>query len=305
MLPISLQLPTDFLHEEVRNGYTISVDIKKVWAVELDLLNEFIRVCKKYNIQFFAAGGTILGAIRHKGFIPWDDDIDIMMFRSEYERLCSIAPMEFSHPYFFQTEETDPGSYRGHAQLRNSMTTSILKIELEQKKTINQGIFIDIFPLDAVPDDVSERKVFYKLMVKKQKRYWEYVNYLYPYRFQFRKNLFILFENLFKSLLLPKRTVLKKANEYYQDFIKSIVGGSQNSNTVQMSPFCMERYTYNKADIQDFVEKPFEMLMIPVPVNYKSVLDKTYGEWSKFVVGGSLHGGMIFDTEESYKEYIK
>lgn len=153
MVPLKIQIPEAFLREEIRCGYTVCRQMKQVWAVMIDLLVEFDRVCKKNHIIYYASGGTILGAVRHKGFIPWDDDIDIMMMRSEYNKLYNIAGREFKHPYFFQTEWTDRGSLRGHAQLRHSMTTGILTSEYKQHFSFNQGIFIDVFPLDAIPDD--------------------------------------------------------------------------------------------------------------------------------------------------------
>ena len=107
MVNLKISLPEGFLDEEVRDGYKVSHEMKKVWAVELDLLAEFQRVCKKHNIKYIASGGTMLGAVRHKGFIPWDDDIDLMMLREEYEKLCIVAPSEFKHPYYFQTDRTD------------------------------------------------------------------------------------------------------------------------------------------------------------------------------------------------------
>lgn len=305
MVKLKLDLPENFLEEEVRDGYIVSTEVKKVWAVELDLLHELMRVCKKYQIKFYAAGGTILGAVRHKGFIPWDDDIDLMMMRSEFERLCEIAPHEFSHPYFFQTEETDPGSYRGHAQLRNSMTTGILKAEYEQKRTINQGVFIDIFPLDTVPDDFHERQAFYKDSINIKDMLWEYTSYLYPFNFHFRKNLYLLFRNTIKHLTISREAASVKVNELYDKFQKKMIGAYKDSNTLQMSPFCMERFTYNKEDLQDTIELPFEMLSIPVPAHFESILNKTYGEWKKFVIGGSLHSGVFFDTEKPYTEYLK
>ena len=153
---IKIQLPKGFLDAEMRCGYQVTAEMKKVWALELDLLYEFQRVTNKHGIKYIANGGTMLGAVRHKGFIPWDDDIDIMMMRDEYDKFCKIAPNEFKHPYFFQTEYTEPGSLRCHAQLRNSETTAIIKYEQNCSCTFNQGIFIDIFPLDAVPDEESE-----------------------------------------------------------------------------------------------------------------------------------------------------
>ena len=83
-------IPKDFLNEEEKDGFLITETRKKIWAIELDLLFEVIRVCKKYNIQYTLAGGNILGAVRHNGFIPWDDDIDVAMFRDDYERFCRV-----------------------------------------------------------------------------------------------------------------------------------------------------------------------------------------------------------------------
>ena len=102
MVNLKIQLPEGFLNEEVRCGYVVTHEMKKAWAVMLDLLAELDRVCKKNNIKYYANGGTMLGAVRHKGFIPWDDDIDVMMFREDYDRLMEIGPKEFTYPYFFQ-----------------------------------------------------------------------------------------------------------------------------------------------------------------------------------------------------------
>ena len=125
MIPLKIELPEGFLDEEVRCGYTVTKQMKEVWAVELDLAVQLLDVCKRHNIQVFAEAGTLLGAARHKGFIPWDDDMDFCMMRSEYDKFCKIAPAEFKEPYFFQTGYTEPECMRGHAQLRNSMTTGI------------------------------------------------------------------------------------------------------------------------------------------------------------------------------------
>lgn len=150
MTELKIGLPDDFLNEEIRCGYTVTEQMKKVWAVELDLLHELLRVCDKHGLHCYADAGTLLGAVRHKGFIPWDDDIDVVMFREDYEKLKKIADLEFVKPYFFQTAYTDNQYTYGHAQLRNIKTTGILEEEKDKRRPFVQGIFIDIFVLDGV-----------------------------------------------------------------------------------------------------------------------------------------------------------
>ena len=119
-----------------------------VQEVELNALKEFSKIAMENDISFFLRGGSVMGAVKYQGFVPWDDDMDFIMLRSDFEKLCEVSS-EFKEPYFFQTEETDPGSLRCHAQLRNSETTGILNSELSKKYPFNQGIFIDIFPETA------------------------------------------------------------------------------------------------------------------------------------------------------------
>lgn len=80
-----------FFEAEERCGYHISEKMKKVWAVELKLLDYFDQLCREHNLRYYIAYGTLLGAVRHQGFIPWDDDIDVVMFRDDYEKLKVIS----------------------------------------------------------------------------------------------------------------------------------------------------------------------------------------------------------------------
>ena len=80
----------DLYHDELRDGFLVTFDRKKVWNVELNLVREFDRICKKYGLTYFMSYGTLLGAVRHQGFIPWDDDIDLMMPRPDYDRLKKV-----------------------------------------------------------------------------------------------------------------------------------------------------------------------------------------------------------------------
>jgi lipopolysaccharide cholinephosphotransferase len=305
MVNLKIQLPEHFLDEEVRCDYLVTHEMKEVWAVELDLLAELLRVCKKHNIKIFASGGTMLGAVRHKGFIPWDDDIDMAMFREDYDKLCDVAPLEFSYPYFFQTEYTDKGSLRGHAQLRNSETTGILSSEFKNKLTFNQGIFLDIFPLDNVIDD--ERK-FQK---QKKKAIWfrkistlcsslstRYHSNGNQIKVFIKTILHFLFNNLFKFLEV-----------FFYNRFESVCQKYNSHQTEKISPlvlnFRLKSNIRYREDFTDVCDMNFEFMTIPVGTGFDHSLSEMYGNYRVFEKGTSLHGEIILDTNKSYKDTIK
>ena len=94
-----LQFPEEYFEDEVRDGFYVPSMIKRAWATELDVLDEVDRICRKYNITYYAEWGTLLGAIRHAGYVPWDDDLDIGMRREDYVKFCKVAPGEFVEGY--------------------------------------------------------------------------------------------------------------------------------------------------------------------------------------------------------------
>lgn len=303
MVSLKLKLPEHFLEGETRCGYYISPEMKRVWAVELDLLAEFMRVCENHHLKFFADGGTLLGAVRHKGMIPWDDDIDVAMMRNEFEKLCEVAPKEFKYPYFFQTEKTDPGSARGHAQIRNSETTGILKGEQHLSLPFNQGIFLDVFPLDDVPDNEKERKLFFNeihsLSLKISKIIRLTVRYKKSHKIWKRPlkalihKLFLLTGISYKSLYFKREKLFQKYDNKKCKYVGELV-------LQPMNP----RWVWNKEVFEKTVYLPFEMLTIPAPWRYEEFLDQEYGNWHDFIKGTSVHGGCVFDVNKSYKYYL-
>ena len=297
-----LEIPESFYQEEERCGYVVSAHMKKVWAVELDLLFQLQQVCDKYGIQYYGSGGTILGAERHKGMIPWDDDIDIMMLRDQYDLLCAHAD-EFEEPYFFQTYDTDEGYFRGHAQLRNSNTTGVLVDEVKKNVPFNQGIFIDIFPLDNI---VRNRELWEKQM-KRIDRYREQAKKLYrttdgyhpEEASKFRKAAHLVTPLV--SRFYSYKDAYRKFDEEcrrYNDLPTRYVG------KISFQPFGMKMYDL-RSEFDGTVYLDFEMLKIPVPSGYKVHLRRQYGDYHKFVIGTADHGGLILDADIPYREWIR
>lgn len=130
--------------------------LRKVQLVQLEIAKEIKRVCEENDIRYFLADGSFLGAVRHGGFIPWDDDMDIGMLRSDYEKFCRIAPSKLKPEYCLQTWYTEPnyGLPFGKVLKRNT-------VYLESKKSRRlqeNGFYVDIFPFDYVPQEEEQRK---------------------------------------------------------------------------------------------------------------------------------------------------
>ena len=125
-------------------------NLEKLHEVELEILVEVDRICRKYGINYFLDSGSALGAIRHKGFIPWDDDIDIGMLRKDYVLFIQVAEKELAENFFLQTSVTDINYNKLHAKVRKNNTLFIENAT--SGRDMHQGIFIDIFPFDNVPD---------------------------------------------------------------------------------------------------------------------------------------------------------
>lgn len=128
-------------------------DFRKMQLIELELLKEFDRVCRLHNIPYVITDGTMLGAVRHKGFIPWDDDADVCMLREDYERFKKDAMKDLNPDLcYFQDNTTDPFYRWGYAKLRR-VGTEHIRVGQEHLKC-KTGIFIDVMPYDDIPNSL-------------------------------------------------------------------------------------------------------------------------------------------------------
>ncbi len=134
-------------------------DLRKLQLIELDILLELDRICRKHKIRYWLSAGTLIGAVRHGGFIPWDDDLDVRMMRGEYERFCKVCETELdTERFFLQNYKTDPEYRWFYAKMRRK-GTEYLRAGQEAIKCMS-GVSIDIFVVDNVPDNPISKKIF-------------------------------------------------------------------------------------------------------------------------------------------------
>jgi lipopolysaccharide cholinephosphotransferase len=126
--------------------------LREAQLIMLEMLVEFDAICKKHNLQYWLDSGTLLGAVRHKGFIPWDDDIDLSMPIEDYNKFQEIAEDELSSNIFFQTSITDKNFKFDYIKLRSNKAKIVEFHEKDREVGYHQGVFVDIFPMLTIPN---------------------------------------------------------------------------------------------------------------------------------------------------------
>lgn len=262
---------------------------------EFKILLEIDRICQKHNIKYFLNAGTLLGAVRHKGFIPWDDDIDICMPLKDYKRFKKISKKELSNDYFLQSFDTDLTSI-WYTKIRKNGTTAIETGCLD--KSFHQGIWVDVFPLIGVKNDsrwlesVAKRAVLAKKLLNIKN---DYINE--------HENLSAI-KKLHK--LVPLWVVRLLAKMVYMTTFKS--------PKKYKSCYCLWaqkkfKAKYNSALFSESCEVEFEGRMFPSPKNWDEYLTIEYGDYMTPPPPEKRNGGFhtleVVDLEKDYKCYVK
>lgn len=304
MVKLKLDFPPHFFDEETRNGYAIPRKTKELWAVMLDLLAELDRVCKKHNLSYFVNGGTLIGAVRHHGFIPWDDDLDVIMPRKDYDKLMEIGPKEFRNPYFLQNKYSEPNAPCFFAKIRNSNTTAFNYDELYSIMDYNKGVFIDIFPLDVVPSDPEEDKLFREEIKKKREIVIKKGRSVGIFSDTKSKRKRIIKYIISKLLYYNRKKNLPDFLKEFKEF-EELCSRYKNIKTgfladVVYDPDCTRFDAY---DFGDKIYLDFEFIKVPVIKGYHHHLTKLFGNYMKPVIYESHNS--FYDTDKSYINYIK
>ena len=141
-----MYFPDSWYEDEVRDGFYVPALMKRSWAAQMDVLEQVAKVCEKHHIRWFAGYGTLLGAVRHGGFIPWDDDLDIIMFRDDYQRFNAVAQKELPDEYYIPQDVAD--EFRYFTRICNRSVYCVDPALLEKCHGFPYASGIDIFPFD-------------------------------------------------------------------------------------------------------------------------------------------------------------
>ena len=281
--------------DEIRDGWLVKSDMKRVWQRQLEIWQEVDRICRKHKITYWAAYGTLLGAARHGGFIPWDDDFDLWMMRPDYNRFYEVVETELIQSGgLFEIER----KIFSVTKISHSQTTMIGVANVD--KDIPKGLMIDIFPLDIAQDGTRDSFFAFNAINELLGTV-----YNYPAVVEHVQN---------GGKTVNDWSVIEKfhaLNDFYDqcEFLNTFAEGvfdcSSKVNWIEKILFNRKTLPQKKSYYNETIYRPFEKIELPAPIDYDEVLTCCYGDWRKPVVdsGGKL--GFIHSADIPYREFLQ
>ena len=267
-------------------------------STELEILKAFIGVCEQLKIKYFLVCGTALGAVKYNGFIPWDDDVDVGLYREDYEKFCNKAQALLPYYYFLQTYKTDSKFPCIYCKIRDSRTTYIEKSM--SSLNINHGVYIDVFPLDGYPKNKEESAI-----LEKQKRIHELKlasAFKTTKQHSLKSKVFLKIERMLGYHRRTAKTVLKLEKILSQWRIEEselICNHGNWQGKLEYAP---------KSQYGEGVLVDFEGIKVRVPEYYDEYLTQKYGDWRAELPKEQQighHYYEIMDLNTPYKKYVR
>lgn len=283
----------------MKENMTVDSELSaKLKQCQLYMLKDYIRVCRHLGLSYYVVGGTLLGAVRHQGFIPWDDDIDVAMPRADYECFLEKGQALLCDGYFLQTFRTDPEFPANFAKIRDNGTTFIERSV--SGKEIHHGVYIDLFPLDYYPDGLLARgklelcRFFMKMRISKE--------FVHPegepaLKMVIRKIL----EQVGRVLYPDWARTMEKREELYKS-------ASKGRCICNYSGAWGRKEIWPAEWISESCELVFEGVTVSAPGEYHKMLKHFYGDYMTLPPPErrvSHHETTVIDLERPYTAYLK
>jgi len=242
--------------------------LRDLQLIELELLLELDRICRKCGIRYTIIGGTLIGAVRNGGFIPWDDDADVAMLRPEYEKFREVCENELDNSKFYFQDHKNTSGYRwGYGKLRRKNTLFLR--EYQEHMPYEQGVFIDIFPHDGVPEYYPARYIHNLHCTLIRKIFWSAVGMISDKRVLMR----VIFRLLNKipeyKVKIHYNKLIEKSNQKDFQLIRALMFPTLNH----------KKYGYKKSWFLNNTELEFEGHRFMVMAGYKEYLEDAYGDY--------------------------
>lgn len=249
--------------------------LKKLQAIEYDILSVIDIICKKHNLHYFLVGGTLLGAARHEGFIPWDDDIDIGMMREDYDKFIEIAERELEYPYKVNTFKNCDDH---HYYFTHVVNTQFFVKRLGSIDQRVENVWVDIYPYDGLPNNAFLCDLFYFRL--------QFCNFMYHVGFFEKINLARPGRPLYQKILLA---MLKKTYKFIRidgarwryrfDELLHKHSVEKSKYIISSSGMAGKKEIFLKDDFLPYSTLTFEDKRLCVPNNYNYYLTRLYGDW--------------------------
>lgn len=293
-----MNFPDSYFEDEIKAGFFVSAKMKSYWAMQIEILGEIDRICRKYHIQYFAEWGTLLGTVRHRGYIPWDDDMDIAMKRMDYEKFRKVLPTELPKGYAVLDYEEEKDYWDVMTRVLNAEFVDCSPEFLDKYHNCPFAGGVDIFPLDYASRNPEEEQV--------QKELIDLVKTVADTNGAGLMNAEELEEWLVHIEQASGQKIDRQGNIKNQLY-KIICAlyalfGEEEADNIAAMPQRMENggHLYPKECYADSILMPFENIMIPVPVGYDCILKLKYGDYMKSVRKGGSHDYPLYDKQERY-----
>lgn len=301
-----LKFENSFFEDEVRDGFYVPAMIKKAWAAELTVIYEVDKICQKHNITYYTEWGTMLGAVRHGGFIPWDDDFDIMMLRKDYERFLQVAAAELPQGFAILNMENTENFWYFLSRIVLKPQICFEEEHLKQFHGFPYIVGIDVFILDTLSSDPKKEKEREKMI--------EYIlavaDSLGTKKLPAKEKESALYSieqlcGVDLKHFLPNPEMKMQLYQLVKKLMMAFEG-DKKGNYVQMMPLAVYHGDtgFPQDYFQDGVRVPFENIEIMLPVRYEEMLQKKYGNYMQPVRNRAGHDYPFFQSQKEQFEKV-